>query len=81
MTPVEVDTARPPATVPLLAVLITLDPLLTWFALQAGAIEGHPLWRAATNGIGTTGGLLVRAGAGLGAVMILMLMVEAGIIR
>lgn len=53
------------------AAAVTGDPVTTWLALTVGASEAHPLWAGLVHRFGITGGLAVRAAAGLIVIVLL----------
>lgn len=59
----------------LAAVLVTLDPLVTWFALNSGALEGNPIWSSIVHALGITPAMIIRGYLGLLLVLTLEILI------
>lgn len=47
----------------------TLDPITTYFAIGAGAVEGHPMWRALIVEMGLVPAMLLRTLVGIALIV------------
>lgn len=58
------------------AIAVSLDPVTTYLAVNAGAMEGHPLWRELIAAVGLGPAMTVRLLAGLVLVAAVAVAVE-----
>ena len=78
MTATAVDQQQTNRAATWCAVAVSADPLTTVVGIAAGAVEGHPLWAALIDHAGIAGFLTVRLLAGLLAVGLVTVAVQAG---